>query len=100
MRTAREERDGHRAATNQLIENDHEDKYFCPDNVTSAFFLRLLEDADRCAELEEDRTLLLDIKDAAEWLYQVLEDEGRLSPAMEKLKETFDKFSRSPRNVE
>lgn len=49
---------------------------------------------------EKDHQLLLDIKDAAEWLYEVLETEGRQSPAMEKLKETFDKFNSGPRSVE
>jgi len=50
--TTKKERDYWRGATNWLIENDHEDKYFCPDELTSEFFLRLLDDADRCAELE------------------------------------------------
>jgi len=51
--TTKKERDYWRGATNWLIENDHEDKYFCPDELTSEFFLRLLDDADSCAELEQ-----------------------------------------------
>ena len=52
MKTTKEERDNQRYAVNWLIENNHEDAYYCPDDVTSEFFLRLLDDADRCAELE------------------------------------------------
>jgi len=72
MKTTKAERDEWRAAQTWLQDNDHEDAYFCPDEVTAEFFLALLDDADRAEELEKAlkaNTLVWAVKHNGETFY-------------------------------
>lgn len=54
--TTNKERDDLRVANKS--QRDTEDAYFCPDEVTNDQLERLLNDADRCAELESENQRL------------------------------------------